>query len=266
LEYIEVYLPLGIIFKLFCKEIDLQMKGFLSVAILTILLLGSCTSTQVQNTLGVLSNGSGITAAEAGNRLKEALSKGLVTGIGILSKENGFYGNDLVRIPWPDEAKFVMDAMLKIGMKKQVDNVNLALNRAAERASAEALDVFLQTVRQMTIQDAMGILLGGDGAATNYLRRTTTPILTEKFRPIVESSLMATNATKLWSDAIDAYNKIPLVNKKVETDLTSFVTQKALEGVYLTVQDEENKIRNNISERTSPLLQKVFGYADSQKK
>jgi hypothetical protein len=260
------YLPGGIIFKLFCKEIDLLMKGFLSVGILTILLLGSCTTTQVQQTLGVLSGGGGITSSEAGNGLKEALTKGLITGIGILSKENGFYGNQLVRIPWPEEAQFVMDAMLKIGMKMQVDNVNLALNRAAERASAEALDVFVQTVKQMTLQDAMGILLGGDGAATNYLRRTTTPILTEKFRPIIESSLMATNATRLWSDAIDTYNKIPLVNKKVETDLTAFVTEKALEGVYVMVQEEENKIRNNISERTSPLLQKVFGYADSQKK
>ena len=242
------------------------MKGFPSIGILVILLLGSCTSTQAQQKLGTLFSKGGITSTEAGNGLKEALSKGLVTGIGILSKENGFYGNPLVRIPWPEEARSVMDAMLKIGMKKQVDNVNLALNRAAERASAEALDVFLQTVEQMTLQDAVSVVLEGDGAATDYLRKSTTTILTEKFRPIIESSLMATNATRLWSDALDTYNKIPLMNKKVETDLTTFVTQKALEGVFLTVQEEENKIRNNISERTSPLLQKVFGYADSKKK
>ena len=88
----------------------------------------------------------------------------------------------------------------------------------------------------------------------------------KRFRPIVESSLASTNATRLWSEAIDRYNKIPLVNKKVDTDLTAFVTAKALEGVFVKVREEENKIRNNVSERTSPLLQKVFGYADSQKK
>lgn len=242
------------------------MKGFLSAAFLTIFLLGGCTSTQVQQALGVLTAGQGITSAEAGNGLKEALTKGLITGIGILSKENGFYGDQLVRIPWPEEAAFVRDAMLKIGLSKQVDNVNLALNRAAEKASAEALDVFVQVVKQMTLQDAMGILLGGEGAATDYLKKSTTAILTERFRPIVESSLASTNATRLWSETIDRYNKIPFINKKVDTDLTAFVTAKALEGVFVKVREEENKIRGNVSERTTPLLQKVFGYADSQKK
>jgi hypothetical protein len=241
------------------------MKSFLSLTLATIFFFASCTTQQVQHGLGIL-GGVGLSSNEAAGGLKEALSKGLITGIGILSKEDGFLGNQLVRIPWPEEAQFVMEAMSKIGMQRQVDNVTLSLNRAAERASKEALDVFIETVKQMTIQDAMGILVGGDGAATNYLRRTTTPILTERFRPIVDVSLQAVNATRLWNDVVSTYNKIPLVNRKVETDLTAYVTSRALQGVYVMVEQEENKIRNNINERTTPLLQKAFGYADSQKK
>ncbi|HZH68327.1 MAG TPA: DUF4197 domain-containing protein [Chitinophagales bacterium] len=242
------------------------MKHILGVALATILFLGSCTTTQIQETLGVLSGTtSGITSTEAANGLKEALSKGFVTAASLLSEKDGFYGNSLVRIPWPEEAQFVMDAMQKIGMGKQVDKVTLSLNRAAEKASGEAIDVFVLAVKQMTFQDAMGILLGGDGAATDYLKRTTTVVLADKFRPIVDQSLSSVNATKYWSDAIGVYNRIPLVNKKVETDLTLFVTQKALEGVFLKVEEQENNIRNKVSFRNTNLLQKVFGYADSQK-
>lgn len=242
------------------------MKSVLSIVLAVVLFFSSCTTTQIQDTLGVLTGAnSGVTNIEAASGLKEALSKGFVTAVGLLSKQDGFYGNSLVKIPWPEEAQFVMNAMEKIGMGAQVEKVTLSLNRAAEKASGEALDVFVQAVKQMTFQDAMGILLGGDGAATDYLKRTTTSILAEKFRPIVESSLGSVNATKYWSDAINIYNKIPLTNKKVETDLTTFVTAKALEGVFKKVEEQENNIRNNLSFRNTALLQKVFGYADSKK-
>ncbi|MCZ2393492.1 MAG: DUF4197 domain-containing protein [Chitinophagales bacterium] len=242
------------------------MKSVLSIFLATVLFLTSCTTAQIQDNLGaVLGNSTGVSNNEAASGLKEALAKGFVNAIGLLSKQDGFYGNSLVKIPWPEEAAFVMNAMEKIGLGNQVDKVTLSLNRAAEKASGEALDVFVQAVKQMTFQDAMGILLGGDGAATDYLKRTTTVILADKFRPIIESSLGQVNATKYWTDAITAYNKIPLVNKKVETDLTTFVTQKALQGVFLKVEEQENQIRNNLSLRNTPLLQKVFGYADSKK-
>lgn len=242
------------------------MKSVLSIVLAVTLFLSSCTTTQIQDTLGVLSGTSGgVTNTEAASGLKEALSKGFVTAVGLLSQQDGFYGNSLVKIPWPEEAQFVMNAMEKIGMGAQVEKVTLSLNRAAEKASGEALDVFVQAVKQMTFQDAMGILLGGDGAATEYLKRTTTVILADKFRPIVESSLGSVNATKYWTDAITVYNKIPLTNKKVETDLTTFVTGKALEGVFKRVEEQENNIRNNLSFRNTALLQKVFGFADSKK-
>ncbi|HNF47804.1 MAG TPA: DUF4197 domain-containing protein [Chitinophagales bacterium] len=235
------------------------------VILLSSFLLFGCTSQQIQDTVGSILGYSGTpTDAEAGNGLKEALSIGIVNGMGLLSKTDGFLGNDLVKIPWPDQAKPVMDAMLKLGMQKQVDNVTTSLNRAAEQASGVAIDVFKQAIMQMTITDAMNILLGGNGSATAYLKKTTTPILTEKFRPIVDNSLGKVNATKYWSDAITVYNKIPFV-KPVNTDLTGFVTEKALQGVFVMVEKEENKIRENPLARTSELLKKVFGFADTKK-
>lgn len=209
---------------------------------------------------------SGITSSEAAGGLKEALLIGMINGTGLLSKEDGYYGNSLVKIPWPEEAQFVKTAMEKIGMGDRVENVTKSLNRAAEKAAGEAVDVFVESVKQMTFQDAMAILGGGDGAGTAYFKRTTTDILTEKFRPIIEGSLSSVNATKIWSDAIGVYNNIPFTNKKVETDLTAFVTQKALEGVFKMVEEKENEIRNKVSARTSGLLQKVFGHADQMKK
>lgn len=242
------------------------MKSVLSIFLASILFLSSCTTTQIQESMGVLlGSGTDVNSSEAASGLKEALTKGFGTAIGLLSKQDGFYGNSLVKIPWPEEAEFVKNAMEKIGMGAQVDKVTLSLNRAAEKASGEALNVFVDVIKQMTFQDAMGILLGGDGAATEYLKRSTTTVLADRFRPIIETSLGDVNATKYWTDAITIYNKIPLVNKKVNTDLTAFVTEKALQGVFIKVEEQENNIRNNLNFRTSPLLQKVFGFADSKK-
>ena len=240
------------------------MKSILSVVLAATFFFSSCTSTQIQNALGALS-GNNITSTEAASGLKEALAKAFVSAITQTSQKDGFYGNSLIKIPWPEEAQFVMNAMDKIGMSSQVDKVTLSLNRAAEKASGEALDVFVQVVKQMTFKDAMGILLGGDGAATEYLKRTTTSVLADKFRPIIESSLGSVNATKYWSDAVGIYNKIPFVNKKVETDLTTYVTQMALKGVFEKVEEQENNIRDKVSFRNTALLQKVFGYADTHK-
>lgn len=219
----------------------------------------------LQKLAGSLPSTGGITSSEAAGGLKEALLMGMIQGTGLLSKEDGFFGNNLVKIPWPEEADFVKTAMEKIGMGDKVENVTKSLNRAAEKAAGEAVDVFVGSVKQMTFQDAMGILGGGDGAGTAYFQKATTGILTEKFRPIIESSLAGVNATKIWSDVIGIYNNIPFTNKKVEADLTAFVTRKALDGVFKMVEVKENEIRSKASARTSGLLQKVFGYADQLK-
>lgn len=241
------------------------MKKFIPLLLVSVLLFG-CTAQQIQQTVGaVLGTTYGDPSEEeAGNGLKDALSAGITKGVGILSKTDGFLGNDLVRIPWPQEAEKIKDALLKLGMQKQVDNVTTSLNRAAEQASGVAIDVFIQAIKQMTFQDALQIVTGGNGAATAYLRKTTTPILTEKFRPIVDKSLGQVNATKYWSDATGIYNKIPLV-KPVNTDLTGFVTERALEGVFKMVEKEENNIRTNPLARTTELMKKVFSFADKKK-
>ncbi len=241
------------------------MKKFLGIFLISIFLFG-CTTQQIQDTVSaVLGTTFGDpTEAEAGQGLKDALGIGITKGVNILSVTDGFLGNDLVRIPWPEQATQVRDAMLRLGMQKQVDNVTTSLNRAAEKASGIAIDVFLQAIRQMTVTDALHIITGGNGAGTAYLKQATTSILTEKFRPIVDQSLGQVNATKYWTDATTIYNKIPFV-KPVNTDLTGFVTEKALDGVFKMVEKEENNIRANPLARTTDLLKKVFSFADRKK-
>lgn len=229
------------------------------------LFIGACTTQQIQQTAAILSGFAQPSEAEAAGGLKDALVQGLINGTGLLSKEDGFFKNDLVKIPWPSEAQFVLDAMTKIGMGDKADKVTMSLNRAAEKASGVAVDVFIEAVKQMTISDAINIVTGGDGAGTAYLRKVTTSVLTERFRPIIDKSLGEVNATKYWTDAITIYNSIPFMQKKVNTDLTAFVTEKALDGVFKMVEIEENKIRKDPLARTTALMKKVFGFADSKK-
>jgi hypothetical protein len=235
----------------------------LFTALFMSLSLVACTPQQIQQVTGAIFGSGGITQGEASGGMKQALQIGLVTATGLLSKEDGYYGNSLVRIPWPEEAQFVMNAMTTLGMQDKVDNVTRSLNRAAEKAAEEALDVFLESLTQMTLQDAIAIVKDGHGAGTAYFKRTTTDILTERFRPIIENSLGEVNATNIWANTINIYNNLPIPGKKpVDTDLTAFVTAKAMDGLFLMVEKKENEIRDKVSERSSDLLQKVFGYAD----
>lgn len=242
-----------------------RFRFFIAIGF-TSLMLTACTTQQIQQTVGTILGGVSAdpTEGETAQGLKEALIMGIINGTGLLSKEDGFFKNDLVKIPWPQEADFVANALQKVGAGGLVDKVTMSLNRAAEKASGEAKEVFVTAIKQMTIQDAMNILFGGEGQATAYLKKTTTPLLTEKFRPIIDNALSTTNATKFWGDATTTYNKIPFV-KPVNTDLSGFVTQKALDGVFLMVEKEENKIRQDPFARTTDLLKKVFGFADKKK-
>ncbi len=241
------------------------MKKKIGIFLISILLFG-CTTQQIQETVGSIlgTTLNNPTEKEAGQGLQDALIIGITKGMGLLSTKDGFLGNDLVKIPWPEQAIQVKDVMLKLGMQKQVDNVTTSLNRAAEKASGVAIDVFIQVIKQMTITDALNIITGGNGAGTAYLKKASTSILIEKFRPIVDQSLGQVNATKYWSDATSVYNKVPFV-KPVNTDLTGFVTEKALLGVFIMVEKEENNIRTNPLARTSDLLKKVFNFADKNK-
>lgn len=201
---------------------------------------------------------------EIGQGIKQALEIGTSKGADQLSARDGFLGNLAVKILFPPEAQKVEKTLRSIGMGSLADNVITSLNRAAEDAAKEAKPIFIAAIKQMTITDATNILLGSQDAATQYFKRVTTAQLTDKFSPIVTSSLSKVGATKYWGDAASKYNKLPLV-KPVNANLSEYVTQKAIDGMFLQVALEELDIRNNLGARSSTLLQKVFGYADKKK-
>ncbi|MCY1506449.1 hypothetical protein D9M68_407000 [compost metagenome] len=196
--------------------------------------------------------------------MKEALTLGTAHGADLLSAKDGFLGNLAVKILFPPEAQKIEKTLRSIGLNTLADNVILSINRAAEDAAKEAKPIFVTAIKEMTLTDATDILLGNKDAATVYFKRVTTSQLMAKFEPVITASLNKVGATRYWSDAVVAYNKIPLV-KPVNTNLSNYVAQKAIDGMFYQVAEEELKIRNTISARTSTLLQKVFGYADSKK-
>ncbi|OEK05273.1 DUF4197 domain-containing protein [Roseivirga misakiensis] len=194
---------------------------------------------------------------EAANALKEAFIQGTGKGVDVLSQVNGYLGNPEVKIPIPEDAKNVEKKLRGIGLGNEVDKAIESLNRAAEDAAVEAKDIFIDAIKAITITDAINIVKGSKDAGTRMLESKTTDDLTAKFSPIVNASLAKVNATKYWSDVMDKYNKIPFV-KKVETDLTAYVTQKAIDGLFVMIAKEELNIRENPAARTTALLQKVF--------
>lgn len=205
------------------------------------------------------------TTAEIASGLKEALQVGTSASTDRLHTTNGFLGNAAVKLLFPPEAQKAEKALRALGLNQLCDNVITSLNRAAEDAAIEAKPIFISAIRQMTIADATSILLGRqDDAATRYFQRVTNDQLSEKFRPIIQSSLSKVGATRYWGDVVNRYNQIPLVTD-INPDLTAYVTQKAIDGLFLEIAKEEVKIRQNVSSRNSLLLQKVFGYADRQK-
>ena len=228
------------------------------------MILTSCaTLTQIADAAGQqLMNP---TNAEINSGIKEALEKGTGISAERLAVQNGYLGNLDVKILFPQEAKNVESTLRSLGLGSMCDQVITSLNRAAEDAAMEAKPIFVDAIKQMSFQDVQKILLGEQNAATQYFQGTTTTSLSTKFSPIIDASLKKVDATKYWSDVMTRYNKVPFV-KKVDTDLTAYVTQKAIDGLFIEIAKEELKIRENITARTSPLLQKVFGYAEKQKK
>jgi hypothetical protein len=195
--------------------------------------------------------------------LKEALTRGVINGVDVLSAKDGFFGNDLIRILLPEEVRKVESAMRTFGFGSTVDNAIKALNEGAELATREASQVFVDAIKNMSFQDAMGILTGGNSSATNYLKSTTTETLIEKFRPIIGTSLDKVDATKYWGDVMSAYNMVS--REKINPDLTGYVTERALNALFGEVEKQENLIRENPIQRTTDLLKKVFDFADRQK-
>lgn len=198
----------------------------------------------------------GLTNDEVVSGLKEALEVGTKKGAERLSAVDGFFKDAVVKILMPPEAQKVEKTLRDVGFGKQVDNAVLSMNRAAEDAAKSAAPIFINAIKQMSIQDAFGILRGGDFAATNYLKEKTTASLTEAFRPVIESSLKKVNATKYWNTVFTTYNRFS--KEKVNTDLPAYVTEKAMAGIFYQVGQEEQKIRKDPVARTTDLLKKVF--------
>jgi len=240
----------------------------ISVLISTVLLLifTSCdvqNPSHIGNVLKDVAFGNPSTT-EINQGLKQALELGVVQGSERLSAKDGFLGNLAVKILFPPEAVKVENTLRSLGLNALCDNVIASLNHAAEDAAKEAKPIFVAAIKQMTIADATTILLGDSDAATQYFKRATSDQLMEKFKPVIVNSLSKVRATKYWGDATSRYNTIPLV-KPINPDLSVYVAQKAIDGLFLEIAQEELKIRGDINSRNTVLLQKVFGYADRNK-
>lgn len=194
---------------------------------------------------------------EIAKGLKEALQVGTNRGIDILSKPDGFFGNNAIKILMPPEAVKIEKTLRGLGLYKQVDDAILSMNRAAEDASKEAIPIFTKAIQDMSMDDALGILKGKEDAATKYLQAKTVDSLTKKFRPSIEASLNKVNATKNWDAIVTQYNKFSF--KKINPDLAAYVTEKSLNGIFLQIALEEAKIRKDPIARSTDLLKKIFG-------
>lgn len=188
--------------------------------------------------------------------LKEALQVGTNRGTQKLSAVDGFFKDAALKILMPEEAKKVETRLRAMGMGRQVDNAILSMNRAAEEAAKSAAPIFMNAIKGITIQDGLGILKGGDFAATNFLKDRTVASLTQAFRPAIEDALRKVDATKYWNTLFTTYNKFSA--EKVNPDLTAYVTEKAIAGIFHQVAQEEQKIRKDPMARTTDILKKVF--------
>lgn len=225
--------------------------------------LTACTTAQINQTMGEVNKALGseqpLTTAEVGEGLKEALINGISKGSDLVSQLDGYYKNPEIKIPFPPDVKKVENTLRDIGLGGEVDKFIMTLNRGAEDAAREAKPIFISAIRSMTIQDAWAILKGEDNAATEYLKRTTSAQLKEKFKPVIQTSLNKVNATKYYGDLVTRYNKIPFV-EKVNPNLDDYATDKAVEGLFVMIAREEKNIRQDPLARTTDLLKKVFGY------
>jgi hypothetical protein len=189
--------------------------------------------------------------------LKEALTVGSNNASKTAAAVDGYYKNPKLYIPFPSEAKKMEQKLRSFGQEKLVNDFLLSLNRAAEDAAKEAAPIFVNAVKSMSIADGLSILKGNDDAATQYLKQNTQALLVEKFKPIVENSLQKVSATKYWEQLVLVYNKIPMV-EKMNPNLSEYATQKAIDGIFIVVAEEELQIRKNPAARVSAILKKVF--------
>jgi len=245
----------------------------LLIPALSLILLSGCA--ELNTLMQSVPAAAPLKEAEVAEGLKEALKIGSKNASSILSAVNGYYEDELVKILMPEEAEVIIDNLEKIpGGEKMVEDVVLRINRAAEDAAKEVAPIFANSITQMTIQDAFSILKGADNAATQYLSKTTRMDLYNLYQPKIrqstEKDIAGGISTKESWDALTGKWNVfanSLVGRMagfevVNVDLDEYLTNRALDGMFLKVQDEEEKIRTNVSARVTPLLEKVFGSVD----
>lgn len=236
------------------------MKRFaFRAALMASFTLSACSPQDLQNILAA-GGPAALSNEEVIAGLKEALRVGTDRAVSITSASDGFWGNQLIRIPFPDEAIKAKNTLTSLGMAQPINDFELALNRAAEAAAKEAMPVFADAVTSMTIQDGFTILRGGENAATDFLRDRTSAALRERFKPVVEKATRATQLTSYWQPLASAYNAATLLTggSTVNPDLDAYVTDKALNGLFAMLALEEKRIRVDPVARTTELLRKVF--------
>jgi len=238
-----------------------MMKTIISTLLFSFFLTTSVQSQIKLKLPKILSkeSSSGVTEAEAGQGIKEALTQGVTNAVLNLNKTDGFFGSEIYKVLLPPDAAKIESTLRNIGMGAQVDKAILAINRGAEDAVGYAKPIFVEAIKQMTVTDALNIVKGPKDAATQYFKQKTTQKLMEAFTPSVKSSLEKVDATKYYGDIVNTYNKLPTTFNKVNPDLTSFVVGKAVDALFDQVAKEEANIRANPLARTTDILRKVFG-------
>lgn len=246
-------------------------KNIAKVALLSLTLgLSSCDVLEevAQTAIDVSESGATtkLTNEQVISGLKEALTVGISNSVSLTSVTDGFLGNAEIKLPWPESALAMKEKALDLGLDAQVNKIVETLNRAAEDASAEAKPIFVNAIKNMSIADGFAILKGGEGAATNFLRENTTDQLVEAFSPKVQNSIEEVKLTQYWEPVATKYNKIMSFTggEQITTDLNDYVTRKAIDGLFLMVEKEENNIRQDPAARVTDILKKVFGSPEAQ--
>lgn len=226
-----------------------------------LLLLGFYSCAELQSISKEVNEGILTSNPDIAAGLRQALGKGIDEQVTKLTQEDGFYRNELVKITLPPELQKVDKTLRDVGFGSLADEGIKVLNRAAEDAVKEATPIFVDAVKGITFADAKDILMGDDKAATTYLSNQTSNVLYNRFHPQIKTSLDKVGANEIWSNIIQRYNNLPLTNN-VNPDLSDYVTNEAMEGVFTMIAVEEKEIRNNISARTTDLLKRVFAMQD----
>lgn len=231
---------------------------YLSLVLSLSIFLSSCDS------LKQIASQIGLSEFEMAAGLKDALSQGLFRGFNAFADPTG---NPLVRFAFPGDAAKIEKTLKDIGMDKVVDQVTAKFTRAMSSAVTAAKPIFLNSVKKMSIRDAAGILVTDNlHAATDYFKTTMSPELMTAFRPIVDSTVKTEGANKEWANLVNIYNKIPFINKPLESNLTDFVAARAIDAMFVSVANEEENIRTKYEFRKTDMMKKAFAYADEQLK